>query len=443
MNWLRRLAVDTTPLQVPAFKRLFLGTVVTVIGTQMTLVAVPVQAYLLTGSSLVVGLTSIVALVPLVIFGLLGGAIADAMDRRMLLLITSSGAAVTAIGLFLQSLLPGGGSLLLLWILVFFQSACFAVNAPTRSATIPALVGLARVPAANALNMTITQAGIIGAPLLAGLLIGAGDLSLTYAVDAVGLLIALPLLRGLPPLLPSGAGGVDGAGGEVGAGQRDRAGQGRINLVGAIRSVAEGFAFLRTQPVLLMTFVVDIIAMVFGFPRAVLPELAATTFADSSNALGWLFAAMSIGAVVAGLLSGPVARVERQGLVILVAIAVWGIAVALFGLTSSLFWAVFFLAMSGSADMVSAVLRTSILQSGAPDAMRGRMQGVFIVVVAGGPRLGDLRAGAMAAAVSIPATMVSGGLFIVAAMVVVAIVVPTFRRYRCEEGPGATATSSP
>ncbi|MBA3798246.1 MAG: MFS transporter [Geodermatophilaceae bacterium] len=443
MNWLRRLAVDTTPLQVPAFKRLFLGTVVTVIGTQMTLVAVPVQAYLLTGSSLVVGLTSIVALVPLVIFGLLGGAIADAMDRRVLLLITSSGAALTAIGLFLQSLLPGGGSLLLLWILVFLQSACFAVNAPTRSATIPALVGLARVPAANALNMTITQAGIIGAPLIAGLLIGAGDLSLTYAVDAVGLLIALPLLRGLPPLLPGGAGGVDGAGGEVGAGQRDRAGQSRINLVGAIRSVAEGFAFLRTQPVLLMTFVVDIIAMVFGFPRAVLPELAATTFADSSNALGWLFAAMSIGAVVAGLLSGPVARVKRQGLVILVAIVVWGIAVALFGLTSSLFWAVFFLAMSGAADMVSAVLRTSILQSGAPDAMRGRMQGVFIVVVAGGPRLGDLRAGAMAAAVSIPATMVSGGLFIIAAMVVVAIVVPTFRRYRCEEGPGATETSSP
>ncbi len=442
MNWLRRLAVDTTPLQVPAFKRLFLGTVVTVIGTQMTLVAVPVQAYLLTGSSLIVGLTSIVALVPLVIFGLLGGAIADAMDRRVLLLITSSGAALTAIGLFLQSLLPGGGSLLLLWILVFFQSACFAVNAPTRSATIPALVGRARVPAANALNMTITQAGIIGAPLIAGLLIGAGDLSLTYAVDAAGLLIALPLLRGLPPLLPSAAGGVDRAEGD-GYRAHEGAGHGRINLAGAIRSVGEGFAFLRTQPVLLMTFVVDIIAMVFGFPRAVLPELAATTFAGSSNALGWLFAAMSIGAVGAGLLSGPVARVERQGLVILVAISVWGIAVALFGLTSSLFGAVFFLAMSGAADMVSAVLRTSILQSGAPDAMRGRMQGVFIVVVAGGPRLGDLRAGAMAAAVSIPATMISGGLFIVAAMVVVAIAVPTFRRYRFEEGPGATGTLSP
>jgi len=413
VNWLRRLAVDTTPLQVPAFKRLFLGTVVTVIGTQMTLVAVPVQAYLLTGSSLIVGLTSIVALVPLVIFGLLGGAIADAMDRRLLLLITSTGAALTAIGLFLQSLLPGGGSLAVLWVLVFFQSACFAVNAPTRSATIPALVGLARVPAANALNMTVTQAGIIGAPLIAGLLIGAGDLQLTYAVDAVGLLIALPLLRGLPPLMPDGGGG-------------------GINLLGAVRSVGEGFAFLRTQPVLLMTFVVDIIAMVFGWPRAVLPELADTTFAGSSNALGWLFAATSIGAVLAGVLSGPVARVQRQGAVILAAIAVWGIAVAFFGVTTSLLWAVFFLALSGAADMVSAVLRTSILQSGAPDAMRGRMQGVFIVVVAGGPRLGDLRAGAMAAAVSIPATMVGGGLFIVLTMLLVAIAVPTFRRYRAD-----------
>ncbi len=423
-NWFRRLAVDTSPLQVAAFKRLFLGTVVTVVGTQMTLVAVPVQAYLLTRSSLIVGLTSIVALVPLVIFGLLGGAIADAMDRRVLLLITSSGAALTAIGLFLQSLLPGGGSLWVLWILVFFQSACFAVNAPTRSATIPALVGLARVPAANALNMTVTQAGIIGAPLLAGLLIGAGDLWLTYAVDAVGLLIALPLLRGLPPLMPDG-------------------GLGRIDLLTAVRSVAEGFSFLRTQPVLLMTFVVDIIAMVFGWPRAVLPELAETTFAGSSNALGWLFAATSIGAVVAGVLSGPVARVRRQGAVILVAISVWGIAVALFGMTTSLFWAVFFLGMSGAADMVSAVLRTSILQSGAPDAMRGRMQGVFIVVVAGGPRLGDLRAGAMAAAVTVPVTMVSGGLFIVLAMVVVAIAVPTVWRYRFDGGAPATDKGVP
>jgi len=423
VNWLRRLAVDTTPLQVPAFKRLFLGTVVTVLGTQMTLVAVPVQAYLLTGSSLIVGLTSIVALVPLIIFGLLGGAIADAMDRRSLLLITSGGAALTAVGLFLQSLLPGGGSLALLWVLVFCQSACFAVNAPTRSATIPALVGLARVPAANALNMTVTQAGIVGAPLLAGLLIGAGDLSLTYAVDAVGLLLALPLLRGLPTLMPAG-------------------GAGRVHLLGAVRSVAEGFTFLRSQPVLLMTFVVDIIAMVFGFPRAVLPELATTTFAGSSNALGWLFAAMSIGAVVAGLLSGPVARVRRQGAVILAAIVVWGMAVALFGLMSSLLWAVFFLALSGAADMVSAVLRTSILQAGAPDAMRGRMQGVFIVVVAGGPRLGDLRAGGMAAAVSIPITMVSGGLIIVLAMIVVAVVVPTFQRYRTDRGDPSAAMAA-
>lgn len=413
MNWLRRLAVDTSPLQVSAFKRLFLGTVVTVLGTQMTLVAVPVQVYLLTRSSLMVGVTSIVALVPLVVFGLLGGAIADAVDRRLLLLMTSGGAALTAVGLFLQSLLPGGGSLWVLWPLVFFQSACFAVNAPTRSATIPALVGLPRVPAANALNMTVTQAGIIGAPLLAGLLIGGGDLPLTYAVDALGLLIALPLLRGLPPLPPDG-------------------GAGRINLTGAVRSVAEGFAFLRTQPLLLMTFVVDIIAMVFGMPRAVFPQLATTTFAGSSNALGWLFAAMSIGAVVAGLLSGPVARVRRQGAVILAAISVWGVAIALFGVTTSLFWAVFFLALSGAADMVSAVLRTSMLQSGAPDVMRGRMQGVFIVVVAGGPRLGDLRAGAMAAAWTVPATMVSGGVFIVLAMMVVAIVVPTFWRYRFE-----------
>lgn len=419
MNWLRKLAVDTTPLQVPAFKRLFSGTVVSVLGTQMTLVAVPVQAYQLTGSSLTVGLTSIVALVPLVIFGLLGGAIADAMDRRRLLLLTSGGAALTAVGLFAQSLLPGGGALWLLWALVFVQSACFAINQPTRSATIAALVGIARVPAANALNMTVTQGGIIVAPLLAGLLIGAGDLSLTYLIDAIGLALALPLLRGLPELLPDG-------------------GTSRVRLGPAIRSVGQGFGFLRAKPVLLMTFVVDLIAMVFGWPRAVLPELAATTYAGSANALGWLFAATSIGAVLAGVLSGPVARVQRQGAVVLAAIAVWGAAIVCFGLSTSLIWAVVFLAMSGAADMVSAVLRTSMLQTAAPDAMRGRMQGVFIVVVAGGPRLGDLRAGGFAAVLSIPATMISGGVFIVLAMAVLAVAVPSFSRYRAGR-PGSPA----
>jgi MFS family permease len=407
----RSWAIDTTPLSNPAYRRLFWGVAATMLGQQMTLVAVPFQVYALTGSSLLVGVTSMVALVPLIVFGLLGGAIADAMDRRRLMLITSTGAAVTSALLAVQALLPGGGNLALLWVLTACVSGFAAVNQPTRSAVIPAIVGPSGVAAANALSMTVRQAGVIVGPLLAGLLIGLGDLFLTYAVDALGFLVAALLLRGLPPLPPGGVAGP-------------------LRLGAAVRGVGEGFAFLRTQPVLLMTFVVDIIAMLFAWPQAVFPELSQTRFEDSPNSLGWLYAGISIGALVMGLVSGWVTRVDRQGAVVLGAIAVWGLAIIGFGLAPTLWLAVFCLAVAGAGDMVSAVLRTSILQEAAPDEMRGRMQGVFLVVVAGGPRLGDLRAGAMASAFGVSVAMVSGGVVIIVAMVVVALVVPSFWLFR-------------
>jgi MFS family permease len=414
----RRFTIDTAPLRERPFRRLWTGQTITVVGTQMTLVVVPYQVFSITHSSLAVGLTSIVALLPLIVFGLLGGAIADTVDRRKLLLVTSGGTAVVSGLLVVQALLPGAGHLSVLWLLTAVQSALTAINSPTRSAAIPALVGTAGISAANALNMTVQQAGVIAGPLLAGFLIDAGGLPFTYAIDACGFLFALVLLRGLPPLPPGGTGAES---------------VGRLRLRAALRRVGEGFAFLRSQPVLLMTFVVDLFAMVFGWPRAVIPELAQTTFAHSGNALGWLSAGVSIGALVLGLVSGWVTRIDRQGRAVLVAICVWGVAVALFGLVHSLVLAVLFLAVAGAADLVSAVLRTSMLQTAAPDDMRGRLQGVFIVVVAGGPRLGDLRAGALAAATSVPLTMVSGGVVIVVAMIVVAVAVPSFRRFRASQ----------
>jgi MFS family permease len=407
----RGWAIDTTPLRDPHYRRLFWGVAATMIGQQMTLVAVPYQVYALTGSSLLVGVTSVVALVPLVVFGLLGGAIADAMDRRRLMLVTGAGSAVTSALLAVQALLPGGGNLWLLWVLVAAVSGFTAVNQPTRSAVIPALVGPEGVPAANALAMTVRQVGVIAGPLLAGVLIGLGDLFLAYAVDALGFLVAVLLLRGLPPLPPAGVAGP-------------------LRLGAALRGVGEGFAFLRTQPVLLMTFVVDVVAMLFAWPQAVFPELTEGRYAGSPNALGWLFAGVSIGALLMGLTSGWVSRVDRQGAVVLAAIVVWGVAIIGFGLAPTLWLAVVFLALAGAGDMVSAVLRSSMLQTAAPDDMRGRMQGVFLVVVAGGPRLGDLRAGAMASAVGVSAAMVSGGVVVVVAMVVVALLVPSFLHFR-------------
>lgn len=404
-------AIDTTPLRDPAYRRLFWGVAATMLGQQMTLVAVPFQVYALTGDSLMVGVTSIVALVPLMVFGLLGGAIADSMDRRRLMLITSVGAAVTSVLLALQALLPGEGNLAVLWVLTACVSAFAAVNQPTRSAVIPALVGPAGVPAANALSMTVRQAAVIAGPLLAGVLIGAGELFLAYAIDALGFLAAAVLLRGLPALPPG----------------RDI---GPLRLGAAVRGVGEGFVFLRTQPVLLMTFVVDIIAMCFAWPQAVFPELSENRFADSPNSLGWLFAGVSIGALLMGLTSGWVSRVDRQGAVVLGAIAVWGVAIIGFGWAQALWLAVVCLAVAGAADMVSAVLRSSMLQLAAPEEMRGRMQGVFIVVVAGGPRLGDLRAGALASAASVSVAMVSGGVVVVVAMALVTVLVPSFWLFR-------------
>jgi MFS family permease len=407
----RGWAIDTTPLRNPAYRRLFWGVAATMMGQQMTLVAVPFQVYSLTGSSLMVGVTSVVALVPLIVFGLLGGAIADAMDRRRLMLITSSGAAVTSALLAFQALLPGGGNLALLWVLTACVSGFSAVNQPTRTAVIPALVGPSGIAAANALAMTVRQIGVIAGPLLAGLLIGAGSLFLAYAVDALGFLIAVLLLRGLPSLPPGGV-------------------VGPLRLGAAVRGVGEGFAFLRTQPALLMTFVVDLIAMLFAWPQAVFPELSETRFDGSPNSLGWLFAGISIGALAMGLTSGWLSRVDRQGAVVLGAIAVWGVAIIGFGLAPTLWVAVLCLAVAGAGDMASAVLRSSMLQEAAPDGMRGRMQGVFVVVVAGGPRLGDLRAGAMASVAGVSVAMVSGGVVIIVAMVVVALVVPSFWLFR-------------
>jgi MFS family permease len=407
----RGWTIDTTPLRNPAYRRLFWGVAATMLGQQMTLVAVPFQVYLLTGSSLMVGVTSMVALVPLVVFGLLGGAIADAMDRRRLMLITSGGAAFTSALLAVQALLPGGGNLALLWVLTAFVSGFAAVNQPTRSAVIPAIVGTAGIPAANALAMTVRQAGVVVGPLLAGLLIAAGGLFLTYAVDAIGFLMALLLLRGLPSLPPEGVAGP-------------------LRLGAAVRGVGEGFVFLRTQPVLLVTFVVDVVAMLFAWPQAVFPELSETRFEGSPNSLGWLFAGISIGSLLMGLMSGWVSRVDRQGAVVLGAIVVWGMAIIGFGFAPTLWLAVLCLAVAGAGDMVSAVLRSSMLQAVAPDAMRGRMQGVYIVVVAGGPRLGDLRAGAMASAAGVSVAMWTGGVVIVVAMVVVALLVPSFWWFR-------------
>ncbi|MCY4728020.1 MFS transporter [Nocardioides sp. STR2] len=414
----RRLLADTRPLANPHFRRLWRANIITVVGAQLTVVAVPAQIYATTGSSAYVGLTGVFGLVPLVVFGLWGGALADVFDRRTLLLITTTGLIATSAAFWLQAAL-GGDDVWLLLSLFAIQQAFFAVNQPTRSALLPRILDAELLPAANSLNMTVMQAGGIAGPLVGGALIPLVGFSWLYLLDSITLLATLGAVVRLPPLPVMG-----------------------VTVTPGIGAVVDGFRYLRTQPVLMMSFVVDIIAMVFGMPRALFPELADVAFGGPSEggvAFALLFAAIPAGAVVGGVLSGWVSRVERQGLAVIVSILVWGVAMVGFGvaamlapLAPALFLgiAVLMLAVGGAADMASAAFRTSMLQAAADDSVRGRLQGIFIVVVAGGPRVADVLHGATAAVTGAAVAAAGGGVLVIIGTVLAALAVPAFVRYR-------------
>ncbi|WP_248818791.1 MFS transporter [Frankia sp. AgB32] len=402
------LLADVSPLRDhPAYRRLWLGETVSALGSQITATAVLLQVFAITRSSFQVGLVGVVGLVPLVAGGLFGGAIVDAVDRRRLALITSSALAVVS-ALFL--LLSASGALDTvawpLFCLVAVQSALLAVDQPARRAMAPNLVPVESLPAASALSQIGSMAAAVCGPLVASLALTLGGFSVAYAVDLATFAAPMYGLARLPAMPPLGGGRVAG-----------------------VASVVEGLRFLRGQPVLLMTFVVDIIAMVFGMPRALFPELAETRFGGGSVTAGAMYSAVAVGSLLAAGLSRPLGGLRRQGLAVVVSIVLWGGAIAAFGLVHDIALGVLLLAVAGAADMVSAILRNAILNVSTPDEMRGRLQGVFLVVVAGGPRLGDLEAGGIAAAVSPVFSVVSGGLACIGALAVATAAVPALVRY--------------
>ncbi|MCW2806309.1 MAG: major facilitator superfamily 1 [Marmoricola sp.] len=415
---MRSWIADTRPLRNPHFRRLWTANIVTVVGAQLTVVAVPAQIYAETGSSAYVGLTGVFGLVPLVVFGLWGGAVADVVDRRTLLVVTTFGMIATSTLFWLQAWW-GNTDVWLLLGLFSLQQAFFAVNQPTRSAVLPRLLPLSLLPAANSLNMTVMQAGAIGGPLLAGALIPVFGFPWLYLIDTLTLVPTLGAVLRLPPLP------IEGATGSLG-----------------LKAVLDGLGYLKGQPVLLMSFLVDLIAMVFGMPRALFPEIAHVDFGGPEGgglAFAVLFAGIPAGAVLGGVFSGWVSRVERQGVAVLASVIVWGLAMLGFGLAVGLAdrwrWpmlvvAVLTLVIGGAADMASAAFRTSMLQSAASDAVRGRLQGVFTVVVVGGPRIADVAHGAVAVSIGAAATAAGGGLLVIVATVLAAVAFPAFIRYR-------------
>jgi MFS family permease len=407
----RRVALDISPLRLsPPFRRLLIGDAVSVIGTQVTAVAVPIQVYAQTHSAAAVGLVGLAGLLPLIVFGLYGGAIADAVDRRRLVILTTLGQTALSAILLAQAV-AGLHSTALLYGVVAVQAALFSMDSPARSAFTPRLLPPHLLPAANALKQVEFNIGVTVGPLLAGALVaGPGGYATAYGLDAVSFGASMWAVLRLPPMPPAGGGRKAGT-----------------------ASVLEGLAFLRTRPVLLMTFVVDLIAMIFAMPRALFPAIAHDVYGGGPQTAGALYSALAAGALLGALFGGWLGRVHRQGVAVLVAIVAWGIAISVFGLTDQLWFGLLMLAAAGCADMISAVFRNAILQHAAPDEMRGRLGGVFIVVVAGGPRLGDGRAGLSAEVGGLQAAVVSGGLAVVVLTAACAAAVPRFRRYDARE----------
>ncbi len=400
------LLADTRPLrESPEFRRLWLGHGLSTLGSQMTNVAVAVQIYALTGSSLAVGMIGLASAVPLIALGLFGGSFADAVDRRRLVLITSSLLAVVALGFAAQAALDLG-QVWLLYALIVVQSSLVAIDAPARRTFMPRLLQPALIPAAAALAQLAFRLGLLVGPLLGGVIIAGFGLAAAYAVDALTFAAALAAVLKLRAMPVEGGGTAPG-----------------------LRAVVEGLRFLRRQPVLATVLLADINATVFGMPAALFPALAATQFGGGAETVGILTAALGLGGLAAGAFSGPLSHVRRQGLAMLLAVAAWGAASACFALTSTVWVAAALLALAGAADMVNGVFRSTMLQVIPPDALRGRVNGVGFVVGAGGPRLGDARAGAVAELASPVVSGVGGGLACLAGVAVLAWAVPALWRY--------------
>ena len=427
------LLLDLAPLRgSPPFRRLLIGLGISNLGAQLTVVAVGLQVYAITGSTLSVGILGICALVPLVVLGLYGGALVDAYDRRRVALYSAFGLWVVTIGLAVQAWLHAD-SVLLLYALVAVQSAGFAINNPARSSIIPRLIEPRLLPAANVLTTIENNIAMTVGPLIGALLVAVADFGPVYSIDAALFTFALWALWRLPDLPPASLARDSTA--------EDAADQSRAKR--GFASIVEGLHYLATRPNVRMTFVVDLIAMILAMPRVLFPAVGVLFLGGGATTTGLLSAAYAAGAVLAGLFSGGLVRARWQGRVIVGSILSFGAAVSAFGvvlvavggdrpgrvLVGALVLAMLFLAVAGGSDSVSAVFRQTILQSATPDQMRGRLQGVFIVVVAGGPRLGDLVLGSESSWFGEGWAAVVGGLSCVVLLSLVVGVQRSFLRY--------------
>ena len=406
----RRLLIDITPLRRSRdFRALISGQTVSVLGTQLTAVAVPYQVYELTRSSLDVGLVSLVQLFPLVIGSLVGGSVVDAVDRRRLLLVVESLAAACSAGLAVNAdLVP---ALWPLFVLPAVAATLSGFDSSARSAMVPNMVRRSEVSTANAMFQALFQLGAVAGPAVAGLLLAGPGIRFVYWMDVASFGASLLSVFLISPQRPGHGGHRPG-----------------------LRSIVEGFAFLRGRQAIQGAYLIDINAMVFGMPRALFPALASTVFGGGAATVGFLYAAPGAGALVGALTTGWVGRVRRQGLAVIIAVIAWGLAITGFGLVRWLPAALVLLAVAGAADVISAVFRMMIVTQVAPDQMQGRVNSLIYAGIQGGPRLGDAEAGAAAAIGGPSFAAWSGGLLSVATAVLTCWLLPGIWRYDTRTG---------
>jgi len=427
-----RLLTDVTPLREhPAFRRLWLGTMLSRTGSAMTSFAVTLQVYNLTRSTAAVGALGVVMFVPLLLITLPGGTLADRVDRRRLVLWVQAGQAALSAALFALAAF-GGATLWALYALVAVSSAFSAVSAPAQQTFIPRLVPKDQLGTAMALNRIVFQVVLIVGPALAGVVTAWTGLRGCYLADAAsfaGALWAVARLPAMPPTRPAaGAGGADGedsADDDEGAG-RDDAGRRRSGLALTL----EGLAFIRRTPALCGAFLADVNATFFALPVSLFPAINDERFGGDPRTLGLFTTAIGVGGLVSAVFAGPLKHARRHGLVMLVCVAVWGGGFALFAVAPSLWLTLLALGIAGLADTFTVVVRSIIVQQATPDEFRGRVNAADFLVGAGGSELGSLESGLVGSWTTPVISALSGGLLTIAGALVIGVALPGFRRYR-------------
>lgn len=408
-GWAGRLrghGIDLTPLRVSAdFRRMFTGQAISEFGSQITFVAVPFQVYDLTGSTAMVGLLALMELVPLVVLPILGGAIADAVERRRFLMIAQAIAATLAGLLAVNAFLPDPQ----VWVLFAFSflwASAYSLYSPAFRAWPARLLSPDLYTSSLALEVVYYQSAALVGPLLAGFLIETAGVGWAYVVDAISYAAVIGALSRMQPSPPT-------------------AGRPRVGWA----EIRDGVRLLRSSQVLRGAFLIDLNAMIFGIPVALYPAFAKDVLGLSATGLGVLYSAEALGALLVALLSGRAKHVRRQGLVTIVACMCWGAGVIGFGLAPTLWIAIVFLVLASASDMVSGLYRDAILKTVTPDEMRGRLEGIGLAVWGTGPSIGNAEAGFVAALTSVRTSIVSGGIACIVGAGLLGLLLPRYRRY--------------